>query len=50
MHYTVLDRTLNGHEDPRSVVGTDAAPTPWFTPAMLAKVHTLIPLIWRCAA
>ena len=49
VHYTVLDRSLNGHEDPHSLVGTDPAPTPWFTPEMLAKVHTLIPLIWRCA-
>lgn len=49
VHYTVLDRSLNGHEDPHALVGTDPAPTPWFTPQMLAKVHTLIPLIWRCA-
>ena len=47
MHYAVLNRTHQGHEDPHALLGTDPAPEAWFTPDMLAKVHTLIPLVWR---
>ena len=48
VHYTVLNRTYQGKEDPIQLLRTaPAAAEQLFTPAMLAKVHTLIPLVWR---
>ena len=48
MHYSVLNRTYRGHEDPKQLLhSTPATADTLFTDAMLAKVYTLIPLVWR---
>lgn len=49
IHYSVLNKTYEGQNPHELLRAAPATAETLFTDAMLAKVHTLIPLVWRCA-
>ena len=49
VHYYLLNSTYQGHVKPHELLQVPAAAETSFTSALLEKVYTLVPLVWRCA-
>lgn len=49
VHYLVLNSTFQGHERSSEILQAPVSEPLLFTDALLMKVHTLMPLVWRCA-